>query len=156
MANGERVNGKTIGRTKPEADTSRVDDVAALEESARDGTLAPSSPRERALHIENTELRRQLAVMTARVSVMSMGGKAGSTAPIGHAHERLQAFEEKILSTAKMTDAAKLETLGEMVAAVKSYAERKAAHAAEVEAEVDREVGKDHSGPAKPSQWTDK
>lgn len=131
------VNGpKTIGRTKPQADTSRVDDVVALEESARAGSIEATAPSQRALNIENQDLKRQLAVMTARVAVMNMGGKPGSTKPIGLAFERLQAFEAKMLSTFDMTDAAKLRTINEMAEAVKSWKEREAVFADQVESEL--------------------
>lgn len=127
---------KTIGRGNREADTTRVDAVTAYEEAARAGTIEATSPRERALNVENQELRRQLAVMTSRVAVMSMGGKPGSTKPVGGLFERFKAFEEKTLSTIDMNNEAKLRALDEMAAALKSWNEREAKYLGEVERKV--------------------
>jgi hypothetical protein len=133
------MNGKTIGRTKPQPDTTQLESIAHAEaEIASIKVLTGEMTlRERAFHMENISLKRQLAVMTARASVMTMGGdKDKLFKPVTGTFERIAAFEQVVLATLDMTDEAKLRALAKMAEDVKSFAERREKHLAEVERNV--------------------
>ncbi len=147
---------KTIGRLRTAPDLSRVESIEAAVEDVTTGlaenpraasfvgTSQPQTPRERALWMENFTLKRRLHTAESRVAVMTMGGK-GST-PITGTFERMQAFEGVVLATDKMTDAAKLEALAQMVADVKSFAERRDKYLGEVETNVALTTQQLHDG----------
>lgn len=129
---------KTIGR---ETSAERIEqlneqrDRQALSEALDE---LPFNGRERGMHMELVQLRRQLDVERARNAVLVMGGK-GST-PIGDTHERLAAVEERVLATADMTEAGKLKAIDELRADMAKHKATREAWLAEVEGETAKRV----------------
>lgn len=140
------MNGpKTIGRIKPAPDQSKVEEIAAAVEKVADVSASGAgflTPRERAFHMENIQLKRELAVMTARNNAMMMAGEKG-TRPVGNAWERQAEMEERILAADLMKPSAAVDAIARMADDVRKHRKAKSEWVAAVEKEVDRKVGND-------------
>lgn len=136
------MNGKTIGRTKPEPDRSKVDESVRIFESVGDGLnyadaeqagVRPSET-ERELKARLVLLGRRLEQSEARNAVLINGGdRSNLSRPVGNAFDWMREFTERMLAIGDMNEKARKREFDKMLADVKAVEDRKKKHAADVE-----------------------
>ncbi len=136
------MSGKTIGRTKPDPDLTRVieaeiiahDVDSALSRAEAIRESEKPTPTERGLRAQVVLLQRRCDQAEARAVVLMNGGdRSNLSRPVGNAFEWMREFTERMLAMGDMTPNARAAKFNEMLREVKAAEEQRKKFAADVE-----------------------
>jgi hypothetical protein len=136
------MNGKTIGRTKPEPDRTLVNEAERIRDIVSDALSKGEAYREsekptdeeRGLRQQVAMLQRRVDQSEARTAVMMNGGdRSNLSRPIGNAFDWMAEFTARVLAADGLTPEAKAEHFAKMVDDVKKLEAQKKRYAADVD-----------------------